>query len=228
MSLQQWVVYVIGPVIGYLSGSVPWALLIGLANGVDIRTVGSKNVGATNLGRTLGKKFFWYGFLLDAAKGFVPVIAVALLTRSGNGTAGTGLPSWGPLLTAMACVIGHTYPVWLKFKGGKGVATSFGVLLGIWPIYTLGALAGGLVFIAVFMVYRYISLASIVGTISFTLTAAGLALLPESPFYVPHAADAYPLVAVAAVFTLLIIARHRANIARLLAGTEPKYGSKKT
>src|ERR1051325_8483271 len=127
MTADEIVVYVVGPVAGYLVGSVPFALLIGKMKGVDIRTVGSKNIGATNLGRTLGMRFFWASFLLDAAKGFLPVLLVTLYVQKKNeigwtfytpfSVTTTGLPAWSPLLTAVACVLGHTFPIWLKFKG---------------------------------------------------------------------------------------------------------------
>jgi glycerol-3-phosphate acyltransferase PlsY len=206
---------------------------------VDIRTVGSKNIGATNLGRTLGKKYFWMAFLLDAAKGFLPVLGVALLARRGYGSywlfpspggnimpvANGSFPSWAPLLTAIACVLGHNFPVWLKFKGGKGVATSLGVTLGFWPLYTFSAVCAGLVFVFVLMIYRYISLASIVGVLSFVVFVYGFGQFSNLPTYT-RPGDLYPLLGVAGLFALLIIWRHKANIGRLLKGTEPQVGQR--
>ncbi len=95
------------------------------------------------------------------------------------------LPSWAPLLTAMACVVGHTFPVWLKFKGGKGVATSFGVVLGFWPLYTMAGIGGGLVFIGMLLLYRYISLASMVGVSSFAVfvMVLGMGLVDGGPVH---------------------------------------------
>jgi glycerol-3-phosphate acyltransferase PlsY len=226
MTTQQLILYLLFPLAGYLLGSMPFAWIIGKAHGVDIRTVGSKNVGATNLGRTLGKKFFWYAFLLDAAKGFAPVLLAALLLRTWADT-GPSLPMWTPLLTAIACVLGHTFPVWLKFKGGKGVATSFGVVLGFWPIYTLAGITGGLVFIAMLLAYRYISLASMTGVTAFALMVIllGTGQLDHASFHLGMPwPQLQPLVIVAWLFVALIVFRHRANISRLLKGTESKVG----
>jgi len=227
MTTEQLTLYVLFPIAGYLLGSIPFGWIIGKAKGVDIRTVGSKNIGATNLGRTLGKKFFWYAFLLDAAKGFFPVLAAALLVHNWNAHIAAAFPSWSPLLTAMACVLGHNFPIWLKFKGGKGVATSLGVVLGFWPLYTLGGIIGGLTFIFVLMIYRYISLASIIAATAF---AATVTILSQKDLPFLHTtlapADLTPMITIAWLFTGLIIFRHRANISRLFKGTEPKVGQR--
>jgi glycerol-3-phosphate acyltransferase PlsY len=233
MSTEQLVICVVFPIAGYLLGSIPFAWVIGKAHGVDIRTTGSKNIGATNLGRTLGKKYFWQAFLLDAAKGFVPVLASALLVRYwnfvGHGAQAGGypLPSWSPLITAVACVVGHLFPLWLKFKGGKGVATGFGVVLGFWPLYTLAGLLAGFFFVFMLMVYRYISLASISAAIAFAIFVAILGSWNNRWIDTYHHwNDLLPLVMVACLFALLIIVRHHANIGRLLKGTEPKVGQR--
>ena len=233
MNTEQIIIYILAPVAGYLVSSIPFALVIGKAHGVDIRTTGSKNVGATNLGRTLGKKYFWQAFFLDALKGFLPVLTAALLVRHWNGNPdmrppqGPAFPTWSPLLTAVACLLGHTYSVWLKFKGGKGVATSFGAVLGFWPLYTLAGLGGGLVFVVVLMVYRYISLASIVSAVAFVVLVPALGCWrnPYLDTYTPWN-HLCPLVAVTLVFAGLIIWRHRGNIVRLIKGTEPKVGQR--
>ena len=251
-------VFILFPVAGYFLGAVPFAWVIGKAHGVDIRTTGSKNIGATNLGRTLGPKYFWQAFCLDALKGFLPVLAVSLMATHfrainhelflkqidpGNVSAYArlqfyltpfdsrslprNLPSWAPLITAAACFLGHVFPVYLKFKGGKGVATSFGVVLGFWPLYTIAGLIGGLFFVFMLMVYRYISLASMTASLVFVGFVALLAS-KSPPFvdtYVP-VADRIPLIGVAGFFSLVIIFRHRANIGRLLKGTESKIGQR--
>jgi glycerol-3-phosphate acyltransferase PlsY len=245
MSTEQLLICIIFPIVGYLLGSIPFAWVIGKAHGVDIRATGSKNIGATNLGRTLGKKYFWQAFLLDAAKGFVPVLAATLVMRyfhdrasiyvdgvagngGGGGTSELGfLPMWAPLLTAIACVLGHLFPIWLKFKGGKGVATGFGVVLGFWPLFTLAGLLAGVFFVFMLMVYRYISLASVSAAIAFALFVALLGNWNNR--YVPtylawH--DLLPLLLVAALFALLILFRHRTNLSRLLKGTEPRIGQR--
>ncbi len=222
MALEQWVLFIFLPLAAYLLGSVPFAWVIGKANGIDIRTVGSKNIGATNLGRTLGARFFWYAFLLDAAKGFFPMLAAALLVRRWE-----GLPSWAPLLTGTACVVGHLFPIWLKFKGGKGVATGFGVVLGFWPLYTIAGLIAGAIFVMVLMVYRFISLASMTAAIAFGCLVLLLGSRGNKwiDTYTPPQ-QLLPLVIVAFLFAAMIVFRHRANIVRLLKGTEPMVGQK--
>ena len=245
MTAEEITIYFVFPAAGYLLGSVPFAWVIGKYNGVDIRTVGSKNIGATNLGRTLGKRFFWQAFLLDAAKGFFPVLVAALLAARGYyvemgadmrpivspnlhpvfGLRHVPFPSWAPLITAAACVIGHLFPVWLKFKGGKGVATGFGVVLGFWPLYTIAGLAAAAFFLFMLLVYRYISLASITGAFFFACLVAVMGSLHGQYLYQPPP-DRYVLIAVACAFALMILVRHRANVGRLMKGTEPKIGQR--
>lgn len=231
MSFNQFLMFLLLPFLAYFAGSIPFAFVIGKAHGVDIRTQGSKNVGATNLGRVLGKKYFWQAFLLDAAKGFFPVLIAAMLVHHLNAQrdSSPALPMWAPLLTGAASVIGHLFPVWLKFKGGKGVSTGFGAVLGFWPWYTLAGLAAGAFFVFMLLVYRYVSLASITASIVFaalvaflgSFRAARLPYLP--PTFLPWDQLA-PLVAIAAAFSLMVIIRHRPNITRLLKGTEPQIG----
>jgi len=256
MTRDQVTIFIILPFIGYLLGSIPFAWVIGRAKGIDIRTVGSKNIGATNLGRTLGPQFFWYAFLLDAAKGFLPVLAATLFMAHVNGAiaetwAATATPQnasafellssyltpvptppflepyWAPLITGCACVLGHLFPVWLKFKGGKGVATAFGVVLGFWPLFTLSGLIAGAFFVFMLMVYRYISLASMSASVVFVLCVATLGLSTRLPFFFYMSWHArFPLVLIAALFAAAIIFRHRANIGRLIKGTEPQIGKR--
>jgi len=138
------------------------------------------------------------------------------------------IPSWAPLLTAIACVLGHNYPIWLKFKGGKGVATSLGVVLGFWPLYTLGGIVGGVTFVVVLLAFRYISLASIVAAIAF---ACAITIFSQQDF--PYlntmllGSDRVAMVVIAWLFVAMLVFRHRANISRLLHGTESKVGVRK-
>jgi glycerol-3-phosphate acyltransferase PlsY len=219
MSWPQSALYIVLPAVAYLLGSIPFGLLIGLAKGIDIRKAGSGNIGATNLGRLAGRRYFFYAFALDAAKGFVPTLAASVLTHRLN------LPDYAPLFTAVAAVVGHLFPLYLRFKGGKGVATSFGAVLGIWPIYTLAGLVGLVSFIVVLMVWRYISLASIVGALAFT---GAVVYFGTSRWAWLHTTwpELQPLVYTALAFALMIILKHRGNIGRLLKGTEPKVGTK--
>jgi glycerol-3-phosphate acyltransferase PlsY len=242
MSTQQLIAFLLFPLAAYLLGSIPFAFVIGKAKGTDIRTVGSKNIGATNLGRTFGKKYFFYAFALDALKGTLPVLAVALYVQKNNAFMSpwvttapdvlysfghpTILPAWTPLLTAVAAVLGHNFPLFLKFKGGKGVATSFGAVLGFWPLYTLAGVVAILAFIFTLMVYRFISLASMVGACAFFAAVIILGTNPKLHLTRLNPHDLTPLAIVAALFTLLIILRHRGNIRRLLNGTEPRVGQR--
>ena len=184
--------------LGYLAGSVPFAFLLARRAGIDVRVAGSGNVGAANVLRTTGA---WRGVIvmaLDVAKGALAV-ALALLTH-----AGVTLTA----LTAAAAVVGHIYPVWLRFHGGKGVAVAAGVFVVLTPIATGLAFA---LFLAVVWATRYISLGSI---------AATLALPPAAWMTGEPAA----IVSAAAGTGALILFRHRGNIRRLRAGTERRMG----
>lgn len=211
--------WLIAIALGYLAGSIPFGLLLGWAKGVDIREQGSGNVGATNCGRVLGKKFGVACFVFDVLKGTLPVLLAGWAMGVLGDTQPAAADVIGWLLVAVAAVIAHVFPVWLKFKGGKGVATGFGVILGLWPVMTVPALLAGLTWIALAAWKRYVSLASIV--------AAGLL-----PVYLIAAAmirgwdmtRIWPFLAVAILMAVVVVLRHRTNIARLREGTEPKLG----
>ena len=196
--------------LAYLVGAIPFAWLAARTRGVDIRTVGSGNVGATNVFRSISRPLGVLVFTLDALKGFAPARWGRLWPMAGAAPDEARTAAWALALGA-AAVIGHTWPVWLKFKGGKGVATSTGVVLAVAPPIAMIALAA---WCAMALLFRYVSLASIV---------AALAAAAASWWWYP-AADPRP-----AVFTALaglIILRHRANLQRLRAGTEPRIGAK--
>jgi glycerol-3-phosphate acyltransferase PlsY len=196
----------------YLAGSVPFGLLVARARGVDIRKVGSGNIGATHVGRALGRKFAILVFALDFAKGLLPtlLLPMALLPRLTGASA--ALEAWLAVSCGLAAVIGHCFPLWLGFRGGKGVATTVGVLLALdW----LAFLASGGLWIATLLVWRMVSLSSLVLGVAFPLVV----LLRHGE----AALDAkLPLFLVSLAVCALIAARHRTNVARILAGTEPK------
>jgi glycerol-3-phosphate acyltransferase PlsY len=203
----------------YLVGSVPFAYLIAKAvRGIDIREVGSGNVGATNVGRALGRKWGILVFALDVLKGFLPTLAALLLHHApalalrslGEG----GLPL-GVALTGFAAIAGHNWPIFLKFKGGKGMATSCGVFLAVFPLGLLVAMG---VWAATVALTRYISVGSMVAAAALL----GCALLLQHD---PFGAGKF-LTALAAVAAVLSIVRHRANIRRLVQGTENRIGRK--
>ena len=199
----------------YLLGSVPFGLIVGRAKGVDPRTAGSGNIGATNVGRLLGRKFFALVFILDLLKGLLPMLAAAWILSQHEHTRTTYL-LW--LLVGFAAIVGHMFSVFLGFKGGKGVATSTGVILGLWPYYTLPALAAILVWIILFTVTRYVSVGSIIGAITFPAAYAAVGAWCGWPLL----SEQLPLLIFAIVMAGLIVYKHRGNIARLRAGTESR------
>ena len=195
----------------YLSGSIPFALLLGRLLGKDIRKIGSGNPGATNLARAAGRGWGIAAFALDFAKGLVPVFAARWLEETGHAR----LPGWtGMVETAagLAAILGHVFPVWLRFRGGKGVATTFGVMAGLSPLSTLLA---GAVWTAVYLASRTVSVASI---------AAALALPAGVLLFEGSGERFHLLLAFSAAIALLIIVRHRSNIVRLIRGEELRFG----
>jgi len=191
----------------YLLGSIPFGfLIVKLVGGGDIRFRGSGNIGATNVAREAGALPGVATLLLDGAKGY---LAVWLAGRVTNGN-----PRW-MILAAVLTIVGHTFPVWLRFQGGRGVATGAGVFLPICWQAVLGAL---IVWLVVLAFWRYVSLASI-------SAAASLPLLVYL-LYAPGHAPPESISAGASFAMLLIIARHRSNIIRLLRGTEPQFSFK--
>jgi glycerol-3-phosphate acyltransferase PlsY len=187
-------------IFSYLLGSVPSGLIIGKLSGLDVRKAGSGNIGATNVARLLGKTGGLLTLVGDTAKGFIPVLVVQQMGFSYSVTA----------LVGVAAFLGHLYPIFLKFKGGKGVATSFGVLLGLAPLATMILLV---VFAAVAFTTRIVSLSSMVTAVAAPLV---LWLFYYSPTYV----------IVTAFMAVMIVFRHYANIQRLLNGTEPRFGTR--
>ncbi|HSU67787.1 MAG TPA: glycerol-3-phosphate acyltransferase [Tepidisphaeraceae bacterium] len=207
----------------YLLGSVPFGLIVARSKGVDPRKAGSGNIGATNVGRLLGGRFFAIVFTLDLLKGLVPMLAAAavLYTRGGS-TRGYDSGDYGLwLLVGFAAIFGHMASVFLKFKGGKGVATSTGVILGLFPYYTAPGLVAVVAFLISFKLTRYVSVASIVGSVTFVLAYLGIGLAVGWPVF----AAQWPLLAFAALIAAMIVYKHRGNLARLRAGTEHRIGT---
>lgn len=222
----------------FLAGSIPFGLLIGRMRGIDIREHGSRNIGATNVGRVLGRSWGLACFALDFLKGAVPVAVGAAwlfpgwpgdgatLLRDATGPALTALAGWWPL-TAVAAVLGHMLSPWVGFRGGKGVATSFGALCAMWPLLTVPVLVAFAAWAVTVAASRYVSLGSILAA----------ALLP--PALIVHllalrggegAADRLapmaPLLIGTFALSVIVVWKHRANIGRLLAGTESRIGSR--
>jgi acyl phosphate:glycerol-3-phosphate acyltransferase len=212
--------------VAYLVGSIPFGLIIGRLRGVDIRQHGSKNIGATNVGRVLGRGWGWLCFVLDMLKGAAPVLIAGFVM----GTLGTRPDDmaqsqmWLWLAVAMAATLGHIFPLYLGFKGGKGVATGFGALAATWPLLTIPAFAGLVVWYAALRLTRYMSVASMAGAVAVPLAYA----LTIMGGHVEGAAErlmhASPPLIVTVLLAALIIWKHRGNIARLRRGEEPKVG----
>lgn len=192
----------------YLVGSIPCGFLLARAVGVDLRKTGSGNIGATNVFRCAGKSLGVLAFVLDALKGFLPAFCLPALYR-----ADPSAPVWLGLACGAAAVAGHNWPVWLGFRGGKGVSTSAGMLLGVAPA-AVGI--GFAVFIPVVLLTRWVSLSSILAALA--VAAAGFAF---------YRATNPVLVAALVLLALLVVWRHRSNIRRLLDGTEPRIVPRK-
>ncbi|MDD5011330.1 MAG: glycerol-3-phosphate 1-O-acyltransferase PlsY [Phycisphaerae bacterium] len=208
-------------IVSYLIGSISFAWLVAKAKGIDLRTIGSGNLGATNLARACGKKWAYPCFLFDVLKGFVPSFAAKFIILS-EPAAPAYFSLW--LAVGIAAILGHIFPFYLKFKGGKGVATSFGVALGIWPYYTIPCIAVFVLWAAIVLIWKYISLGSVIAAAVFpVLMVILIAALDKWKFDI-----LWPLILMAFVLCSLVIFLHRANIKRLLAGTEHKVLQKKS
>ena len=206
-------------IISYLLGSIPFGyLLVRIFRGEDVRDTGSGNIGATNVARTGSKGLAIATLVLDALKGYIAVAHVFHFASHHPDR----VPDFGPhsvyvlaALAALFALIGHMFPVWLKFKGGKGVATGLGAFLAIAPL-AVGVML--LVFLAVVAVTRYVSLGSIVSSAGMPLAAWWLNPETRSPL----------VFALMAASSLLIVVRHKDNIRRLLAGSENRWGGEKS
>ena len=197
-------------VLSYLLGAIPNGFLIARAKGIDIRKVGSGNIGATNVYRSVSKSLGLLTFALDAVKGAVPAAVFPLL---GSKVLGGSLPVWSSLLFGGLAIAGHTWPIYLKFKGGKGVATSAGALIAIAP----AAVGVGFVIWAVALVVsRYMSVASIVAAVA----------VPVAGWFF-YRAQGLALPVALAVLGALIVWRHKGNIQRLISGSENRFEFRK-
>jgi acyl phosphate:glycerol-3-phosphate acyltransferase len=197
----------------YLLGSIPFGYLAGRLVGIDIRQAGSGNVGATNVVRVLGKGYGYPVFALDVLKGFAAV-KIAMLMAPG------GPPEWNSpemfgILAAVSSVLGHLYPPWLKFRGGKGVATSAGALLALTPVATL---IGAAIWIIVFWLTRYVSLASITAAIVLPIVILLVSSRDQNKGKL--------LVYASACVAVVVIWRHRSNVSRLMRGVEQRFTRK--
>lgn len=229
---MDWTGYFLCWCVAFLCGSIPFAVLIGRAKGVDIRKVGSGSPGATNVGRTVGRKWGVVCFFCDVLKGLLPTLAFGFVLNvdpsaeagySANGALTDPVVTEGWLWAmqwvsvAIAAVLGHMFSPWIGFKGGKGVATSLGGALGLFPYVTLPGFASFAVWFAVAKTTGYVGLASIIAAATFPvftgLNAWALGLQP---------AQLTVFVTLTLLLSVLVIVRHRTNLRRLIKGTEPK------
>ena len=222
-------------VISYLLGSIPFGYLVARAHGIDIRQHGSGNIGATNVMRVLGKKPGYTVYACDTIKGLVAVLIAKYIaghysitvSQSSHLYQGANLvvthatyivrlpDAIGPVTAAIACILGHNFPIWLGFKGGKGMATSGGTLIGMMPLTAAGCMG---VWAIVFLATRYVSLASIAASIA--LPVITVLLLVAGYLH------GWPYFYFAVAAGVLAVWRHRANIVRLLNGTENRFVKK--
>jgi acyl phosphate:glycerol-3-phosphate acyltransferase len=211
----EYLSYFVAAIGAYFLGSIPTGYLVARAKGVDIRTVGSGNIGATNVFRIVGKPAGVFVLAFDALKGFLACVWMPLLAF------GIFAPKANPavvsmehlsIIAGMFAVLGHNYPCWLRFKGGKGIATSAGVLIALVPWALMIILT---VWIILFALTRYVSLGSV--SAAFTL-----------PFAVWLTGGSWTMIGITALLGVLAIYKHRGNIQRLISGTEPRIGSAKS
>ena len=202
---------------GYLLGSIPFGYLVARAvRGIDIREHGSKNIGATNVGRVMGLKWFFVVFLLDFLKAAIPVslLAYGYIPVTPEGWPQTGVAA----IAGLAILLGNMFPIFLQFRGGKGAATGTGVMLPLAPIPLLVALS---TFLVIFFLTRYVSLGSILAAVA--LIATQLGLTRSEAFQ----SEAAPVTWLCLIGATLVIWRHRSNIVRLVMGTENKIPPKR-
>jgi glycerol-3-phosphate acyltransferase PlsY len=208
---QTYLGYLFATIVGYLLGSCPNGLIVSKSHGIDVRNFGSGNIGATNVLRVLGHKWGYLVFALDSLKGLLAVVfAFWISVRLGLDDSSQTIAA---ILAGVACILGHSFPVWLRFKGGKGVATSAGVLLGLMPLAVVSVF---IVWLVLFKTTRYVSLASI---------GAALALPIFVTVYLHFRPEAETsLLIFSIIIAAVVVWRHRSNIRRLLQGKEQRFG----
>jgi glycerol-3-phosphate acyltransferase PlsY len=204
-------------VVAYFIGSIPFGLLVGWTRGIDVRRAGSGNIGASNVGRLLGKRYFWGVMSFDLIKSLLPMLAAKYVTA---GTTPCPLMFGLWLGVGFAALLGHMFSIYLKFKGGKGVASSAGIMLGLYPYLTLPGAVTIATFVIFYLATRYISVGSIAAAIMFPVSYLGFTFASGA-----RLSEQWPLLAFSVVISALVIIKHRGNIARLRAGTENRMGA---
>jgi glycerol-3-phosphate acyltransferase PlsY len=223
----------------FLAGSVPFGLLIARSRGIDIRKHGSGNIGATNVLRVMGAGPGGLCFLLDMLKGLLPTAAAGLWTHAASWreTYHTDLPqsqAWLWLAVMAASVFGHMFSPWVGFRGGKGVATGFGAMLGMHPYLSVPAVAALAVWIVVAAITRYAGLASVVAALAlpvcvlmWAVTRAAFILHIPAEAMPGHRDSWVPFLIVTSLLGAMVVVKHRGNLRRMFSGTETRIGQRK-
>jgi glycerol-3-phosphate acyltransferase PlsY len=221
----------IAALVAFGCGSIPFGPIVARMNGVNLRTVGSGNIGATNVSRALGWKWGVLVYLLDAVKGAAPVLLAGMMAGI-LGHPADEIPRadmWWWLMMPIAAVLGHMFSPFVGFKGGKGVATGSGAMLAIWPVLTGPLLVAIGLWAIMIALTRTMSIASMLAAVSIPLTVAAAAIMTtgtgttDGELPVAHA---LPAIIVTAGVAALVVWKHRSNLERILKGTEPRLGSK--
>jgi glycerol-3-phosphate acyltransferase PlsY len=222
----------VAALVAFACGSIPFGPIVARLRGIDLRTVGSGNIGATNVGRALGWKWGVLVYVLDAIKGAAPVLAAGAMAGILGKPADEVAPAdmWWWLLMPIAAVLGHMFSPFVGFKGGKGVATGSGAMLAVWPTLTGPLLVAIGLWAVLLAATRYMSVASMAAAISIPLTVAAAAAIrtgdgtPDGELPIRHA---LPAIIVTGGVALLVVWKHRPNIERLLSGKENRLGTKR-
>ena len=210
----------------YFLGSIPFGVIIARSHGIDIRAHGSGNIGATNVGRIVGK---WPGrlcFILDMLKGAIPILIAGWLNETLGRDAAqlTSTQMWLWLSVALAAVLGHMFSLFLNFTGGKGVATTFGALVALWPLMTIPTLAALVVWYTTLRITKYVAVASIAAALALPVCFLLSQVRNTSSDIIADLLHASPPFIVTALLALLVIYAHRSNLHRLRQGEEDKVG----
>jgi glycerol-3-phosphate acyltransferase PlsY len=224
--------WLVAALVAFACGSIPFGPIVARLRGIDLRTVGSGNIGATNVGRALGWKWGVLVYVLDAIKGAAPVLVAGAMAGILGKPADEVAPAdmWWWLLMPIASVLGHMFSPFVGFKGGKGVATGSGAMLAVWPTLTGPLLVAIGLWAVLLAATRYMSVASMAAAISIPLTVAAAAAIrtgdgtPDGELPLRHA---LPAIIVTGGVALLVVWKHRPNIERLLAGKENRLGTKR-
>ena len=222
----------VAALVAFGCGSIPFGPIVARLRGINLRTVGSGNIGATNVGRALGWKWGVLVYVLDAIKGAAPVLAAGAMAGILGKPADEVAPAdmWWWLLMPIASVLGHMFSPFVGFKGGKGVATGSGAMLAVWPTLTGPLLVAIGLWAVLLAATRYMSVASMAAAISIPLTVAAAAAIrtgdgtPDGELPIRHA---LPAIIVTGGVAMLVVWKHRPNIERLLAGKENRLGTKR-